>query len=280
MKFLLKIYVSYIRRIIRQRNIMPLIIAAAPRFFSLSESIYIRFKDLEFSCLDILCKNDKISLDIGSLWGGYAIEMRKFSSKVYCFEPNIKNVEFLFATFKNDKKIEIKNLAVSDQSGVLQFRVPIKSPGNATIEPQNRLEGFNDIATYDVKVIAIDDLQMKNIGFVKIDIEGHELSALKGMGKTLMDQKPNLLVEIENRHYDGAIVKVWQYLERIGYDLFFLNDHMIYQITDFKPEKYQNAVNRNTPAYVNNFIGISSSRRPDFIDSMRKKGFYFQGKEN
>ena len=37
-------------------------------------------------------------------------------------------------------------------------------------------------------------------GFIKIDVEGHELKVIDGAKETIEKHKPNLLIEIEEQH--------------------------------------------------------------------------------
>ena len=52
-------------------------------------------KDEEFSLLPILCDRERISLDVGVLFGGYAREMMDHSQDVFMIEANPLQVAFL-----------------------------------------------------------------------------------------------------------------------------------------------------------------------------------------
>ena len=67
------------------------------------------------------------------------------------------------------------------------------------------------IVSNDNIVIAIDDLKIEEeLTFIKIDIEGHELSAFEGMRNTLLKHKPMIWVEDLN---NNAV----EYLKDLGY---------------------------------------------------------------
>ena len=47
----------------------------------------------------------------------------------------------------------------------------------------------------------LDDIKIKNdIGFIKIDVEGHEKNVIQGGLDTIKKNKPVLLIEIEEKH--------------------------------------------------------------------------------
>jgi hypothetical protein len=88
--------------------------------------------------------------------------------------------------------------------------------GRATLE-----EGNLSNAAWQEKAITtkrLDDFALGNIGFVKIDVEGHELAVLKGARQLLIEQRPNLLVEIEE-HSDrkGELDAIIEFLRELSY---------------------------------------------------------------
>ena len=61
------------------------------------------------------------------------------------------------------------------------------------------------------------------IDFVKIDVEGYELSSLKGMMKTVEKFLPVLLIEIEIRH-NRSFSEVFVLLDSLGYRSYYSPD--------------------------------------------------------
>ena len=158
-------------------------------------------------------------MDIGALWGGYSVILKDFSNNLIVFEPNNNNYEFLVRSFAKYSKVKIINAAVSDSSDKATLKIPKENPGNATIEHENKFSDLVEYKSLVVETVKIDDLNLKDIGFIKIDIEGHEFSALKGMEEMLKIQKPNLLIEIEERHNAGSIERVGSFMKSLGYDI-------------------------------------------------------------
>ena len=61
-------------------------------------------------------------------------------------------------------------------------------------------------------MVAIDDIEInERVDFVKIDIEGFELEALIGMKKTILMDKPCILIEIWKENFERVNSLFTQY---------------------------------------------------------------------
>lgn len=267
-----KLYIKTIRKVINHSFLKAFLIKNLPGWYSLSESIYVRFKDTESNLLNILSEKSKTSIDIGALWGGYSVLLKKFSNNLVIFEPNVNNYNFLVKSFKGNKNIEIINAAVSDKSDSATLKIPENNPGNATIESENKFDDKNKVREYKVTTKKIDDSNIKNVGFIKIDIEGHEYSAVKGMAELIKNQRPNLLIEIEERHNAGSIERVSSFFKSLEYDIFFIAGNFIYPFSDYIIDEYQNSENRNTRKYINNFIFIPREKSGGILSLFSESG--------
>jgi FkbM family methyltransferase len=69
------------------------------------------------------------------------------------------------------------------------------------------------IATTDADAITIDSLKLKNVDFIKIDVEGAELEVLKGSRKTIKKNSPHILIEVHNPQYVAEIHKALLFYE-------------------------------------------------------------------
>jgi hypothetical protein len=73
-----------------------------------------------------------------------------------------------------------------------------------------------------VPALRLDDYALDRVGFIKIDVEGHELAVLKGAEATIRGSMPSLLVEIEERHSLCGIQNVTAFLTGLRYEGFFV----------------------------------------------------------
>ena len=65
----------------------------------------------------------------------------------------------------------------------------------------------SDIITIESEIIKIDDLNYKNVSFMKIDVEGAELLVLKGAINTIKNSRPIIMIEIEDRWIESYDIK-------------------------------------------------------------------------
>jgi FkbM family methyltransferase len=216
--------------------------------------------------LDLLCDRDRPGVDIGAKIGMYTYRIRAHSSEVIAFEPIPMFNEFLRAVF-GGKRVRVEPFAVSDQRGRAKLRLPYGhdgSPkfGRATIDPANRFD-MGVIARADeieVETRRID-YDLVDVGFIKIDVEGHELAVLAGAANTLARHTPNLLIECNDEHQPNAVSRLGEWLDAHEYDAVFIDGRELRAINEYQREVHW------TRHGVENFIAIHRSR-PDLFDRL------------
>jgi FkbM family methyltransferase len=203
----------------------------------------------EIALLRHLCRPDKISIDIGANWGAYAHVAAKFSAHVHCFEPQPALARVLQRGLGRLANVTIHNVALSNASGWAEMRIPTNDIGYSTIEPSNRLEDKADL-TRGVEVVRVrterlDELSVGSMGFVKIDVEGHEIEALEGSMASLARDKPSLIIEVEERHRSGSVTAVVGMLSKLDYNCFVLTSGKLAPVDvskDGSPSSHRNLV--------------------------------------
>ena len=206
-------------------------------------------KELKF--IDKFSDKSKDALDIGVYRGVYSYKLAKFFNFVHSFEPNPLLFPYLNKNLKKIiNNIELYNFALSNNNGETLLKLPIRSKsifstnieelyqlGAASIHPKKNFNKFKEIF---VKKKKLDEFKINNkIGFIKIDVEGHEIEVIDGAKKTILDNMPVLLVEIEERHSQISVEKSVEYIKKFGYQCFFVKDENLVSfnnITDTKSE--------------------------------------------
>ena len=256
-----------------KRGLAPVVKRAAPRRFwrrryrILVESTS---QNEELRVLRRLCDPTKVSLDIGADIGAFTVAMLDNSRAVIAFEPRPAQAEELAAMFRSvGAPVRVEAVALSEQTGASALRVLVSDPGRSTIEDANTLTDRDGSAveTVDVPCMRLDDFDLDNVGFVKIDVEGHELSVLHGARATIERNRPAFLIEAEERHRRHAVDDMTSFLRLLGYEGYFLTENGQRPIAEFNPEEHQNPANiaswkdswAHRGVYVNNFVFLPGS---------------------
>lgn len=241
------------------------------------------FTEPELRLLPYLCDPQKTSLDIGASQGLYTAHLLRFSQRCVAFEPRPMQAADLALGLDHLKsKVSVESIALSDRAGEVRLRMLAHDLGRSTIEDSNPLEDEDGSASAEIIVPArrLDDYEFDNIGFIKIDVEGHELAVLKGGERTISRNRPSLLIEIEDRHRQNAIHDVVDFLSGLNYTGFFLMDERLHPLSKFDKTLHQDSRNiggwksqwRRSGIYINNFIFLPSERRESFhVPSIAKE---------
>jgi FkbM family methyltransferase len=132
-----------------------------------------------------------VVLDVGANVGIYTLLAAKLGAKVFAIEADPRNLKMLrYHVHLNgfDDRVTILPTAVGDQEGTVTL---FHFEGNCG--HSNLFEGTDPV---QVPCRTIDSLGLPAIDVCKMDIEGSELKALKGMDETIKrSPKMKLLVE-------------------------------------------------------------------------------------
>jgi FkbM family methyltransferase len=204
-------------------------------------------------------------VDVGACWGSYTYLFSKVARNVIALEPNPELAQYLARVVPDN--VEVRNVAASDAAGHATLRVPREGTDPyalATLEPG--VDGA-DIAhdayrMVDVETVRLDDLELDNVGLVKIDVEGHEEAVLDGARELLTSRRPDLLIELEERHRPGVIARVGKLLAAYGYKGCFLLGKQWTPFEEFEVEQHQNGqrTSINSRQYINLFFFSANGR--------------------
>lgn len=216
-------------------------------YFIKQEKEILFLRDFEF----------KTSVDIGANVGTYTVELQKNSRKVICIEPLKENIRYLKHLIK--KNVKIYNCGVSNKNKSEYIYVP-KFNFNfenalATLNYKN-INTFKQIKRVKIKLKKFDQIvsnlsAIKDIDFIKIDVEGHELEVLKGMSKFLKKSKPIFLIEIEKNH-NKNFNKVFSFLMKKKYKTYILKEKN--NLNNINKKEFNKIIYDKT---YNNFFFIS-----------------------
>jgi len=166
-------------------------------------------------------KKNQVVFDIGANIGVYTKLFSQLSGEngtVHSFEPVPETFQLLIDSVAGSKNIRANNLAAGDTEGMMNISYdPKNSEKSSLLGPQNNI---NFVRT--VKVLALDtyaqDVNLERLDFLKCDVEGFELKALKGIQNTLAKYHPKISIEV-TLPYDQKL-ELFDLLVDIGYDQF------------------------------------------------------------
>lgn len=194
-----------------------------------------RFFEPELRQLAYFVPEDKAAIDVGTWWGPWSWWMARRVPQVHAFEPNTTICNSLRPVLPAN--VTLHNLAVSDHRG----HATLWSPGRGIgTEGRSSLlaEGHQGWAEQSVETVPLDDFNFSGIGFVKVDVEGHELAVLQGAAALLELERPNVLIEVEQAHNGSENMDaVFSLLTHLGYEGSFLQGGAWRPLSDFDREE-------------------------------------------
>ena len=151
------------------------------------------------------CGSTGCAIDIGANQGWYTYPLAKIFKRVYAFEINDQITGWIAAY--NPGNIELIHRGLSSAAGTARFYVPVTRgiplAGWGSLYADN-LPGAESCIENQVAVSPLDDFAITDAGFIKIDVEGHELEVLKGAAQTIALSRPVVLIELKQAHRDEA----------------------------------------------------------------------------
>jgi FkbM family methyltransferase len=184
---------------------------------------YLRYGEIELHFLKFLCSRDKDSIDVGAHDGCYVHFLRHYSRHVFAYEP----IPWLAAGLRRKfpHGVTVIAAALSRSDGTATLHVPIVGgqlvSGCSTMS-DTAASSYGESRDIAVPVHKLDDVHVGDVGFIKIDVEGHEQAVLEGARETIARCRPYLVVEVMERLAPGGVRRVAQFFARHGYEGFFL----------------------------------------------------------
>lgn len=140
--------------------------------------------------------------------------------KCYCFEMDKENCSIAEKNVKLlgcESEVDIVHSGVAEKNGYLYFESNGASSRLVDHETQNRIQ-VSSLDTY---------FQNSRIDFIKMDIEGAELGALKGGISVIKRDRPILAISVYHSLEDRINIPKYLYEQLDNYD-FYLRQHSIW----------------------------------------------------
>jgi len=243
------------------------------RYRIMPPRLYARFRayrsylrgEPELRLVRFLVDRRRASVDVGANKGVYTWFLARRSARVHAYEPNPK----IFDILRRGAPANVEALpyALSDRAGTTTLAIPRRARGYSNqCASLERAQFEGPVKEVEVECRRLDDQGHGPVGFIKIDVEGHEAAVLRGAAETLRRDRPNLLIEIEEAHNPGAFDETFAMLRDGGYDGFALFDGTLRGLDFFDVQTHQRApiadywAGRPGQPYVFNFVFLPRGR--------------------
>lgn len=201
---------------------------------------YGRYGEVELHLLEFLCRRDQDAIDVGANDGSYVHFLRRHARQVIAFEPMPSLAQALSHKFGRGVKVE--PVALSDTAGTVALRMPVVDgmtvTGCSTVSAAaaGTYPGHRAI---DVPMARLDSVYDGNVGFIKIDVEGHEQAVLDGAALTISRCRPRLLVEIDERLSPGGLARAKAFFRQLDYQGYFVQSGHLEPVARFSTATMQ-----------------------------------------
>ncbi|MCA2203279.1 FkbM family methyltransferase [Streptomyces griseoincarnatus] len=237
-----------------------------------ARAVYPRF-ELELARLADLCPPGcDTAVDVGAWYGPWTHRLARRARRVVTLEPVPRLARLLGATAPPN--VRVIRAAASDRPGIARLWLPDDDTGARGVSSLVRRDVHGH--ALDVTCVALDDLGLRDVGFLKIDVDGNEPAVLRGATGILARDRPALFVELESRIQ--PIAPVVTYLSLLGYDGWVLPAGTWIPLSRFPLEAHQErtayvathgllrrilpAERLRGPRYVNSVLFLPDGRRP------------------
>ncbi|MBQ8632559.1 MAG: FkbM family methyltransferase [Lachnospiraceae bacterium] len=173
----------------------------------------------------------EVFIDCGAFDGDTMKDFIKVTKGNYqsivCFEP-VDEFHKKLEKRGAGKKVTAICAGVYKESTTLQFNAEAGKGSSISSNAEN---------TISVPVRAIDDVpECENATFIKMDVEGSELDALKGAKQTILRNKPKLAICLYHKTKDFIEIPTWihtlvpEYKLYVRHHSFSVNETVLYAI--------------------------------------------------
>lgn len=163
----------------------------------------------ELVILDRWVRPGDLVVDVGANMGQYSTELSRLvrpGGRVVAFEASPSTAQ-LTTRILEGTGVELNVCALSDRNGSANLELFADEDGNL-IRGHTRLSGSGSprsaSQTETTETRRLDDVlrnRVKPVRFIKIDVEGHELSVLSGAQMLLEKDRPVLLIEANSSEH-------------------------------------------------------------------------------
>jgi FkbM family methyltransferase len=165
------------------------------------------------------CNPEKNMLDIGAHTGTYSLSLCDCFKNVYSFEPQRMTYYALCGSvvLSNKSNIHCFNIGLGspEQCGTKNLNIISNDGGGSSI---HETHGINILKKEEIIINTLDNINISDIGFIKMDIEDNEYFAILGGLETLKRcSYPTILFEYNEPFEKNSLL--FDFLIDLGYKI-------------------------------------------------------------
>ncbi|MBL4769992.1 MAG: FkbM family methyltransferase [Planctomycetes bacterium] len=248
------------------------------RFYWRARKFLRKWDSAEIRAMVKMLRKGDVALDVGCHKGGWLYWMRRAvgpSGQVHAFEPQPELAQYLKDVVQafRWKNVFIHTCALGSESGHQNLHVPDSTgstSASASLVAGVASSESNQAPTvHHVELQTLDSFVqtqgLRRVDFIKVDVEGFELEALKGAQKTLGNLRPAIMVECEKRHLRVRGIELQQVFDQVlkhDYTGQFFSQGARVPIEEFHGDVHQNEEGDrfwDRDSYANNFLFLPGS---------------------
>jgi FkbM family methyltransferase len=162
-------------------------------------------------------------IDVGANIGNHSVFFSKIFRAVASYEPNIIALKLLEINkiINNSSNIEIIPKGIMEKKLAYKIVHPYENLGAGMLVEDNAFDNPERIEVETEKEL-LERFPLADIGLVKIDTEGSEISVLRAMRETLIRSKAIIVFEQqESEIVDGTSACI-EYIKEMGYKYLYV----------------------------------------------------------
>lgn len=228
-----------------------------------------RYEPILQEALLAVSKDSFLFADIGANAGFYSIAVRSTNPgcEVISFECNPRVREIFLENIKLNRldKISIRQEALSDKTGEGSLHVPARTgSGGGSLQNLHPEEG--EPQKFSVSLMPLDSLNLKGLDLMKIDVEGAELSVIRGGITSITNSHPTIFVELLRKWmkpFDASPADVSRLLTELGYQIFEVGSQQLRELNEISEETLATNfvfVHESRPVHLSILRGLSKPK--------------------
>jgi len=161
-----------------------------------------------------------VAIDVGANIGNHTLFLARRFGTVVSFEPYPPLAKILDANLSlNDtQNVILRAVGLSDRDAEIEY-----IPGGSGNLGGGGFGAGLALSAAKLLPVRIGDSEIERlnlslpIALIKVDVEGHEFAALRGLLRTIERFHPFILFEANDPSADGGAVEIYRWLAKIGY---------------------------------------------------------------